>query len=172
MIYQVNDLVTDCKCMKEGESIEWYVLTMRYLRATAVALEMSEEGIECFVPPKITNMLFVHSTRSRIDFFRTYRKTGQLLTYMRSRMDSQPLVVPDMDMRYFMMICDGCDAPIIMEERPKVKLGDRVRVISGPLTGIEGNVVRISKSKRVLISVGDFVWVATGYIPPDMLKVI
>ena len=78
----------------------------------------------------------------------------------------------DKDMQFFMMICDGCEAPIIMDECPTVKLGDRVRVISGPLTGIEGNVVRIRKSKRVLISVGDFVWVATGYIPPDMLKVI
>ena len=158
--------------MDEGKTIMWYVLTMRYLRASVVAQEMRDEGFECFVPPKITNMLFVHSTRSRVDFFLTYRKTGQLMTYMRSRRDLQPLVVPDRDMRYFMMICDGCEAPIIMDECPTVKLGNRVRVLSGPLTGIEGNVVRIRKSKRVLISVGDFVWVATGYIPPDMLKVI
>ena len=158
--------------MEEGKSIGWYVLTMRYMRASVVAEQMKEEGFECFVPPKITNMLFVHSTRSKIDYFLTYRKTGQHLAYMRSRRDFQPLVVPEKDMRYFMMICDGCDAPIIMEECPTVKLGYLVRVISGPLTGVEGNVVRIRKSKRVLISVGDFVWVATGYISPDMLQVI
>ena len=54
--------------MDEGRTIMWYVLTMRYLRASVVAQEMREEGFECFVPPKITNMLFVHSTRSRVDF--------------------------------------------------------------------------------------------------------
>lgn len=60
--------------MEEGKSIGWYVLTMRYMRASVVAEQMKEEGFECFVPPKITNMLFVHSTRSKIDFFLTYHE--------------------------------------------------------------------------------------------------
>ena len=151
---------------------QWYVLTTRYLRAPRVAAEMREEGFECFVPPKITNMLFVHSTRGRIDFFLTYRETGQQLTYMRSRRDLQPIVVPDRDMQYFILICNGCDIPIIMQECPVIKLGDRVRVISGPLAGVEGNVVRMRKSKRVLVAIGELVWVATTFIPPDMLEVI
>ena len=157
----------------DGENpAQWFVLTTRYLRASRVALEMREEGFECFVPPKITNMIFVHSTRQSIDFFLTYRETGQQLTYMRSRRDLQPIVVPDRDMHYFILVCEGCDMPIIMQECPVVKLGDRVRVISGPLAGVEGNVVRMRKSKRVLVAIGELVWVATTYIPTEMLKVI
>lgn len=152
--------------------VQWYVLTTRYLRASRVEEEMREEDFECFVPPKITNMLFVHSTRERIDFFLTYKESGQQLTYMRSRQDLQPIVVPDRDMHYFILICKGCDMPIIMQECPVIKLGDRVRVISGPLTGIEGNVVRMRKAKRVLVAIGQLVWVATTYMPPQMLEVI
>lgn len=62
--------------------------------------------------------------------------------------------------------------PINMQECPVVKLGDRGRVISEPLAGVEGNVVRMRKSKRVLVAIGELVWVATTYIPTEMLKVI
>ena len=49
-----------------------------------------------------------------------------------------------------------------MAEKPEPKLGNRGRFKEGPLEGAEGNVVRNKKNKRVLINIGNVLWVATG----------
>ena len=47
-----------------------------------------------------------------------------------------------------------------------------MRVTDGPFKGAEGYVVRMRKSKRVMIDVGSLLWVATDYISPDLLETI
>ena len=75
-------------------------------------------------------------------------------------------------MDIFIRICQSFGEPVIMTEAPKVKLGDRVRVKEGSLAGLEGNVVRIRKQKRVLVCVAGIIWAATAHIPAEMLEVI
>ena len=72
----------------------------------------------------------------------------------------------------FIKVCGSSELPMVFPEAPKVKLGDRVKVVDGPLKGLEGNVVRMRKKKRVLINVGNVVWAATEYIRPEMLEVV
>ena len=145
---------------------------MRYKKASRVAEEMTSSGLECFVPPKISNMLFVHTGRESLDDFLHFRETGQQLYYQYSRIDKQPIIVPDAEMDCFIKLCDSSELPMVFPEAPKVKLGDRVKVVDGPLKGLEGNVVRIRKQKRVLINVGNVVWAATEYIRPEMLEIV
>ena len=59
-----------------------------------------------------------------------------------------------------------------MSEAPTLKLGSHVRVKEGPLAGIEGYVVRIRKSRRVLVNVDNVLWAATEFIRPEMLEVL
>ena len=61
---------------------------------------------------------------------------------------------------------------VLMTRRPELKLGAHVRVKEGPLAGIEGHVVRIRKSRRVLVNVDNVLWAATEFINPDMLEVL
>lgn len=158
--------------MSEGDKQQWFVLGMRYIKALTVAADLQPAGMECFVPPVVTNMLFVHSTKDRIDDYLNHDAMGQRLYYLRNRPDLQPIVVRDKDMESFMLVCKAMQAPIIMTECPKVKLGDKVRVIDGGMKGVEGNVVRIQKQKRVLINVGNILWAATVYLKPEQLEVI
>lgn len=150
----------------------WYVLGLRYISASKTAEEMESAGFECFVPPKITNLLFVHSEKEKIDGFMMYESAGRSLHYMRSLSDGCPIVVPDKDMLNFILVCRESDVPIVMRECPKVKIGDRVRVIDGPLKGVEGNVVRMRKQKRILVAVSSILWVATAYVRPELLEII
>ena len=83
-----------------------------------------------------------------------------------------PIVIKDADMDLFIRICSVCDLPIVMTEKPDVKLGDHVRVKEGAFEGAEGYVVRMRKSKRVLIGVGGVIWAATTYIPPEQLEIL
>lgn len=151
---------------------QWYAMNLRYLRAEKLAPVLKSSGFEFFVPPKVTNIVFIHSSRELIDDFRTFNVYGLRTFYMYSRATLNPIIVRPAEMEMFIHICSVSDLPIVMTERPKVKLGDRVRVKEGPLAGLEGNVVRMRKSKRVLIGVGDVIWAATAYIPPEQLEII
>ena len=133
---------------------------------------LDADGFEYFVPPKITTLVFIRSTLKLIDDFKTFREAGLHLYYLRSRIDSQPIVVPDVQMSLFIKICQASEMPILMTEAPKVKLGDKVRVKEGPYAGLVGNVVRIRKQKRVLVNIADVIWATTAYIGPDQLEVI
>lgn len=168
--YRVN--MEDITVPDAAESIKWYVLGMRNQQALRVAAGMAACGFECFVPPKITNLLFVHALRTEIDSYLTYNKLGLHLYYVRSKTDSQPIVVRDKDMTNFMLICKESDVPIIMTEPPTMKLGDSVRVTDGPLRGVEGRIVRIRKQKRILVNVGEHIWAATAYVKPEYLEIL
>ena len=68
---------------------------------------LDADGFEYFVPPKITTLVFIRSTLKLIDDFKTFREAGLHLYYLRSRIDSQPIVVPDVQMSLFIKICQG-----------------------------------------------------------------
>ena len=55
---------------------------------------------------------------------------------------------------------------------PKLKEGQSVRVKEGPFKGIEGKVVRIKKSRRILVELPGMVALATTYIAPNELEII
>ena len=51
-----------------------------------------------------------------------------------------------------------------------IKRGDRVRVIKGPLQGLEGELVRLKNHKRVIIRLDGVASIATSYIPSSFLE--
>lgn len=157
----------------DSNEIKWYVLNLRYVRSASLAPVLQGAGIRAFVPPVVTNLLFAQVSLSEIEqHLRRSPLCGKVFL-MRSRSTGDPLVVRDADMDLFIRICEAAsDAPIILTEPPVLKIGDRVRITSGPFAGAEGNVVRMKKSKRVLISISDVVWVATAYIPPAQLELV
>ena len=155
-----------------NEDTKWHVLNLRYVRAFSVAPQLESSGIRTFVPPVVTNMLFANVSEAGMKNFITHNAIGEKMSFMRSRETGKPIVVRDSDMDLFMKICAAFETPIVMAEKPELKLGDHVRIKEGPLKGAEGNVVRIKKNKRVLINIGNVLWVATGYMTPDQLEVI
>lgn len=51
-----------------------------------------------------------------------------------------------------------------------LKPGDRVRVIKGPLAGLEGELMRIRGHKRVVIRLSGVASIATSYVPGSFLE--
>lgn len=152
--------------------LHWYALGLRHRIMKRLLPALESDGLEYFVPPTITTLVFIRSDRKSIEDFKTFREAGLHLYYLRSRIDFQPIIVPDVQMSIFIRICQATEMPILMVEPPKVKLGDRVLVKEGTYAGLEGNVVRIRKQKRVLVNIADVIWATTAYISPDQLEVI
>ena len=53
-----------------------------------------------------------------------------------------------------------------------LRKGDRVRVIKGPMTGVEGELVRVRGHKRVVIRLDGVASIAMSYIPGSFLEKI
>ena len=77
----------------------------------------------------------------------------------------------DKQMEDFMFLLDFSPAGIEILNKD-LKRGDRVRVIKGPLQGLEGELVRLRGHKRVVIRLEGVASIATSYIPGSFLEKI
>jgi transcription antitermination factor NusG len=74
-------------------------------------------------------------------------------------------------MQDFMFVLDFSETTFIMENS-NLRRGDRVRVIKGEFTGVEGELVRVKGHKRVVIRMEGLFSVVTAYIPGNFLEKI
>ena len=90
------------------------------------------------------------------------------------RISASPLIVPDKAMEDFMKVSSSMDEDLIYitEISDKLREGQTVRVKEGAFAGVEGKVVRIKKSRRILVELPGMLAVATTYVSPSMLEII
>ncbi len=67
-----------------------------------------------------------------------------------NRHDTKPAPIPDRDIETLRFMLLHSDSPVSIEPRP-IKFGDKVRVISGKLRGLEGNVLTSTKSHSEIV---------------------
>ena len=84
----------------------------------------------------------------------------------------QPIIVPDKAMEDFMQICRvmSDETHYLKDITSKLHEGQKVKVIEGPFKGVEGTVLRIKRSRRVVVDFPGLLAVATNYIDPRCLQ--
>lgn len=93
------------------------------------------------------------------------------VVYLKDREGRHSLIIPDKQMEDFMFLLDfSTDGVEVLNK--DLKRGDRVRVIKGPLLGLEGELVRLKGHKRVVIRLDGVASIATSYIPSSFLEKI
>lgn len=93
------------------------------------------------------------------------------IVYLKDREERRSLIIPDKQMEDFMFLLDfSTDGVEVLNK--DLKRGDRVRVIKGPLSGLEGELVRLKGHKRVVIRLDGVASIATSYIPSSFLQKI
>ena len=180
----------------EGVPSSWYALRVSYSRELKVQDRLNESGIRTFVPimwrrcpvkpgmtsgnpsrrlvPAVGNLCFAYSTRAELeDFIRGYGETSPVHFYW-DRTANKPLTVPEKAMNDFIAVSSTLDEDLIYitEITSKLREGQTVKVKEGPFKGIEGKVVRIRKSRRILVELPGMLAVATTYIQPEYLEII
>ena len=124
--------------------------------------------------PAVGNLCFAYSTRAELeDFIRGYGETSPVHFYW-DRTANKPLIVPEKAMNDFIAVSSTLDEDLIYitEITSKLREGQTVKVKEGPFKGIEGKVVRIRKSRRILVELPGMLAVATTYIQPEYLEII
>lgn len=152
----------------------WYALKVRYVKSDRISAQFTQlySDVERqFIPP-VTGLLFVFTTRESVEDFMHHRDDGRFVSFIWDKSARNPVVVKEKAMDDFIRICSLFECPIVMTERPHITAGSRVRVKEGPLKGLEGRVVRMKKSRRILVNVDDVLWAATEFVAPELLEII
>ena len=163
---------------KEGSAF-WYAARTRYGQELKVRDRLVREGVEHFIPtvpaegPRkekaaINNLVFLKATKAEaLDL----ANTGVIpVKYIIDCATRTLLVVPEKQMEDFRRVLDlSLDEGGLMEQ--PLALGDRVKVVKGPLKGVEGRVIEFQGRYYVVVSLLDSLF-ARARVPKSWLEKI
>ena len=161
----------------------WYALRITYSRELVLKEFLDKNNIENFIPmryeyvtrkeqrirklvPAIHNLVFIYSTRKKIDEIKEENAVLLPLRYIMDRETKQPIIVPEIQMRHFIAIAGSYDQQVIYLPPTEYSMqkGDRVRITGGVFEGVEGIFVRVKGDRRVVVSIQGVMAVATTFI--------
>ena len=168
---------------------QWFALRVTYGRELKFQALLDDAGYETFVPmvikrverggkqekklaPAVSNLCFVRSEQETLhDFFHSLGDTCPA-RFIWDKATRLPVVISDKAMRDFITISKAMvdDTVYLSEVSQKLREGQEVVVMEGPFAGIQGRVVRIRRSRRVMVELPGMMAVATTYIPLHFLK--
>ena len=148
----------------QPEERKWYVAYVRLFHERKTAERLAAMGIESFVPVReeihqwsqrkkkvmrvlIPQMIFIHATqKERMEAL----TLASISHYMVLRGEHTPAVIPDRQMQQFMFMVDYSTETIEMFTSP-LEPGQQVKVIKGPLSGMEGELIEIDGKSKVVV---------------------
>ncbi|MCL2652066.1 MAG: UpxY family transcription antiterminator [Candidatus Azobacteroides sp.] len=165
--------------------MNWYAAKVKHQTERKVKTWLDERAIENYIPfhsilierkgrkfksekPIVPGLIFI-----RTDYHIAYTllfEAREKMLFLRNRENYQLLIVPDKQMQDFMFLLDLSESTLRIENE-NLKRGDRVRVIKGIFAGIEGELVRIGRHKKVVVRLeGLFSFAVPTYIPNAYLE--
>ena len=126
------------------------------------------------VVPAISNLIFVHSTRHELDAAIQRHSEVCPARFIWDKSTRLPVVVPTKAMEDFIKISmSNVDDVIYLQEiSAKLREGQRVKVKAGPFEGVEGTVIRVKKSRRVMVELPGMLAIATTFVKPEELEIL
>ena len=169
----------------------WYAIRVTYGRELKFQEMLKNAGFETFIPmrqkksedkgqkvtkmvPAVANLCFVNSEKKNLDDFMTLLGEANPARYFWDKATSRPAIIPDKAMRDFITVCTiMADEVLYLKDiTSKLHAGRKVRILQGAFKGVEGVVVRIKKSRRVVVELPGMLAVATTFITPEALEIL
>ena len=118
--------------------------------------------------PAIRNLIFIYATKqTACDISNVY---GVRLYYMKDLFSHSMLVVPNKQMKDFIFIMDLNPDGISFDSEP-FAIGNKVKVVKGDFSGIEGEIATEANKIYVVIRIKG-VLIASVKVPKSYLKII
>ena len=168
-------------------SRRWYVAMVRMHHEKKVSEYLNKMGIENFVPTQqeyhqwsdrsklveavlLPMMVFVYATpKERMDAL----GISTISRYMVMRGESSPAVIPEDQMERFRFMLDYSEEAVCMNSTPLAH-GEKVYVIKGPLSGLEGELVQVEGKSKIVVRLNMLgcacVDMPIGYVIPASQK--
>lgn len=188
-----NNLLGCPEHSSEGvlSSCQWFVLRVTYSRELKIKDTLDKRGVSTFVPmmwkkvekegntrkmlvPAVNNLCFVFWTKADIDAFISEFGDKSPVHYYWDRTSSRPMTVPSKAMDDFVKVASSLDEDLVYmtEISDKLREGQTVKVRSGAFAGVEGKIVRIRKSRRLMVELPGMLAVASTYINPYDVEIL
>lgn len=146
------------------EERKWYVAYVRMHHERKASQKLEAMGIECFVPlreeihqwsqrkKKVSvvltpQMIFIHATEEERMRALTLSSISR---YLVLRNEHQPAVIPNSQMERFMFMVNYSSECVYSMKTPLTP-GQKIRVIKGPLTGLEGEFIEMEGKTKVVV---------------------
>ena len=171
--------------------MQWFAIRVTYGRELKFQKVLEDAGFRTFVAmrkkrvekggkstvqivPAVSNLCFVYSTQSELQLFLHSLGEGCPARLIWDRATGAPIVVPDKAMEDFIQISlvMSDDVLYLNELSAKLRAGQKVRVIDGPFKGVEGVIVRVRRSRRVVVELPEMLAIATTYISPEDIELL
>lgn len=122
--------------------------------------------------PAVHNLVFVRSTRKKIDEIKEENATSLPLRYIMNRETRLPIIVPESQMHSFIAVAGNHDQQAIFLDSAEcqARKGDRVRIVGGIFEGVEGEFLRIKGDRRVVVAIQGVMAVATAFVHPSLVE--
>ena len=171
--------------------MNWFAIRVTYGRELKFKKLLEEAGFRVFVPmrrkkvekdgktavvtvPAVSNLCFVNSEKDLLDSF--FHSFGEASWghYIWDKATRKPIIVPDKAMEDFIAVASTMDPDLIYltEVSDKLREGQSVKVKSGSFAGVTGRIVRIRKSRRILVELPGMLAVASTYVKPENIEII
>lgn len=171
--------------------VRWYAIRVTYSREMKFKTSLQEAGFETFIPmcrkkiekngkqqtvvvPAVANLCFVRASYPDLRTYMDGLGEANPARFMWDKSTRKPIVVPDKAMHDFMTISLTMSYEILFlnEVSQKLREGQKVRITEGPFKGVEGTVIRIKKSRRVMVELPGMFAITTNYIPLQNLEIL
>lgn len=143
---------------------QWLVVYVQSCLEKKTATRLTAMGVECYLPLReeirqwsdrrkkverlvIPMMLFVHVTPKERPLPLTLQAVSR---YMVMRGERTPAIIPDDQMERFRFMLDYSPEAVEVCSSPLAP-GDQVRVVKGPLAGLEGELVTVEGKSKIVV---------------------
>lgn len=167
----------------------WFAIRITYGRELLLKELLDGVEVENFIPmrydyvhkngsklrklvPAIHNLVFVHSTRSKIDELKEKHSIKLPMRYVMNRTFRQPIIIPDAQMRSFILVSGTYNEAILYIEPTELALvrGQKVRITGGVFEGVIGEFIRIRHDRRVVVHLEGVMAIATTFVSSSLVE--
>ena len=136
--------------MGKEERVCWFAAITRNGQWKKIGQRLGELGVEYYIPAGYNTMLFLHTTKPMA---LTLVNSGEVKgRFMIDHNTHTLLEVPEKQMDDFMRILDLSPDAECLSQVPLAQ-GDRVRVVKGALSGVEGEIVEAPEGLYLMVRV-------------------
>ena len=156
------------------EEPAWFAMSATFGRSMKAKAFLESKQVKCFIPmryeivkdktqgkirklvPAINNLIFVYTTKERIQ---ALKSVAGYLQYLTKPVGGKniPITVPEYQMQQFMTVCDTYDDNLVYLSPNEIKLekGTPVKIIGSAFDGVEGTFVKVDgvRKKNVVVLV-------------------
>jgi Transcription antiterminator len=171
--------------MAVDDGLHWFVANTKYCCEKKAAQVLEARGVEYYLPVQkvvrqwsdrrkvidkmvLPRMIFVRTTEAeRVKL----KNTPYITSFMVKKGPYTPVIVPEDQLETFRRVVEGTEEDITVTDEP-IMTGDKVEVVSGPLSGYQFEVALVSGKRCLAVRLGDLCAVTVDISANKLHKIL